>query len=58
MNVFKVEVLLNAFFSPDRYVILGGHRDSWVFEGIDPISGAATLQEVAQSFGKLLSSGK
>lgn len=43
---------------PDRYVILGGHRDSWVFGAIDPTSGTAVLQEIVQSFGKLMSKGK
>lgn len=41
----------------DRYIILGGHRDSWVFGGIDPSSGAAVLQEVARSFGKMKMEG-
>ncbi|XP_055212232.1 N-acetylated-alpha-linked acidic dipeptidase 2 isoform X5 [Gorilla gorilla gorilla] len=40
-----------------RYVILGGHRDSWVFGAIDPTSGVAVLQEIARSFGKLMSKG-
>jgi len=39
--------------SLDRYVILGGHRDSWVFGGIDPQSGAAAVHEIVRSFGKL-----
>ncbi|XP_007439861.1 N-acetylated-alpha-linked acidic dipeptidase 2-like, partial [Python bivittatus] len=40
-----------------RYVIFGGHRDSWVFGGIDPTTGAAVLQEVARSFGKMMEKG-
>lgn len=44
--------------SPDRYVILGGHRDSWVFGGIDPQSGAAVVHEIVRSFGKLKQQGK
>lgn len=42
---------------PDRYIILGGHRDSWVFGGIDPTTGAAVLQEVVRSFGKMKMEG-
>lgn len=42
----------------DRYVILGGHRDAWVFGGIDPMSGAAVMHEAARGAGKLLSKGK
>ncbi|GAB0180796.1 N-acetylated-alpha-linked acidic dipeptidase 2 [Grus japonensis] len=40
-----------------RYIILGGHRDSWVFGGIDPTTGAAVLQEVVRSFGKMKMEG-
>lgn len=42
----------------DRYVILGGHRDAWVFGGIDPMSGAAVTHETVRSAGRLLSKGK
>lgn len=41
----------------DRYVILGGHRDSWVFGGIDPQSGAAVVHEIVRSFGTLKKEG-
>lgn len=42
----------------DRYVILGGHRDAWVFGGIDPMSGAALTHEAVRSAGKLLRKGR
>lgn len=42
----------------DRHVILGGHRDAWVFGGIDPMSGAAVVHETVRSAGRLLSQGK
>uniref|UniRef100_A0A6Q2WQ27 Glutamate carboxypeptidase 2 n=1 Tax=Esox lucius TaxID=8010 RepID=A0A6Q2WQ27_ESOLU len=42
---------------PDRYVILGGHRDAWVFGGIDPVSGAAVVHEIVRSTGRLLRRG-
>lgn len=42
---------------PDRYIILGGHRDSWVFGGIDPTTGAAVLQEIVRSFGRMKMEG-
>ncbi|CAK8533789.1 unnamed protein product [Lathyrus sativus] len=38
---------------PDRFVILGNHRDAWTFGAVDPNSGTATLLEVAQRLGKL-----
>lgn len=41
----------------DRYIILGGHRDAWVFGGIDPVSGAAVVHENVRAAGKLMKKG-
>ncbi|XP_008835966.1 N-acetylated-alpha-linked acidic dipeptidase 2 [Nannospalax galili] len=56
-RIYNVIGTIRGSIEPDRYVILGGHRDSWVFGGIDPTTGTAVLQEIAQSFGKLISGG-
>ncbi|XP_038285725.1 N-acetylated-alpha-linked acidic dipeptidase 2 isoform X2 [Canis lupus familiaris] len=56
-RIYNVIGTIRGSVEPDRYVILGGHRDSWVFGAIDPTSGAAVLQEIVQSFGKLMSRG-
>nr|XP_002708686.2 N-acetylated-alpha-linked acidic dipeptidase 2 isoform X1 [Oryctolagus cuniculus] len=56
-RIYNVIGTITGSVEPDRYVILGGHRDSWVFGGIDPTSGTAVLQEIAQSFGKLITKG-
>jgi N-acetylated-alpha-linked acidic dipeptidase len=40
--------------SPDEWVILGNHRDAWVFGGVDPSSGTASMLEMTRNFGKLL----
>lgn len=42
---------------PDRYVILGNHRDAWTFGAVDPNSGTAALLDVARRYGTLLHSG-
>ncbi|KAK8503088.1 hypothetical protein V6N13_025848 [Hibiscus sabdariffa] len=42
---------------PDRFVILGNHRDAWTFGAVDPNSGTATLLEVAQRLWKLQKKG-
>ncbi|XP_030850177.1 N-acetylated-alpha-linked acidic dipeptidase 2-like [Strongylocentrotus purpuratus] len=42
---------------PDRYVILGNHRDAWALGAVDPTSGTATLMEVSRAFGKLKQEG-
>lgn len=51
-------LLLLCCCCTDRYVILGGHRDAWVFGGIDPQSGAAVVHEIVRSFGALKKEGK
>ncbi|XP_020040135.1 N-acetylated-alpha-linked acidic dipeptidase 2 isoform X2 [Castor canadensis] len=56
-RIYNVIGTIRGSVEPDRYIILGGHRDSWVFGGIDPTTGTAVLQEIARSFGKLLKGG-
>lgn len=42
---------------PDRLVIVGSHRDSWVYGGIDPGGGSAVLMELVKVFGSLVKKG-
>ncbi|MEE6473029.1 hypothetical protein FKM82_009819 [Ascaphus truei] len=56
-RIYDVIGTIRGAVEPDRYIILGGHRDSWVFGGIDPTTGAAVLHEIARSFGKHLRKG-
>ena len=42
---------------PDERVIVGNHRDAWVYGGVDPSSGTASLMELARSLGTLASQG-
>ena len=47
------------FFScVDRYVILGNHRDAWVFGAVDPSSGTAAMLEITRVMGDLVKRGK
>ena len=41
----------------DRWVIMGNHRDAWVFGAVDPNSGTATMLETARGFGELIKGG-
>ncbi|XP_071990194.1 glutamate carboxypeptidase 2-like isoform X2 [Engystomops pustulosus] len=56
-RVYNVIGTIKGGVEPDRYVILGGHRDSWVFGGLDPQSGAAVVNEIVRSAGKLKRQG-
>jgi N-acetylated-alpha-linked acidic dipeptidase len=42
---------------PEESVILGNHRDSWAYGGVDPSSGSATLLETARVLGELVREG-
>eukprot|EP00475_Leptophrys_vorax_P039792 TRINITY_DN724_c0_g1_i3.p1 TRINITY_DN724_c0_g1~~TRINITY_DN724_c0_g1_i3.p1 ORF type:complete len:665 (+),score=166.95 TRINITY_DN724_c0_g1_i3:1585-3579(+) len=42
---------------PEEEVVLGNHRDAWVFGAADPNSGTATLLELARGLGVLMQSG-
>jgi len=41
----------------DRPVLLGNHRDAWVFGAVDPNSGTAAMLELARGLGALLAMG-
>src|SRR5205814_79375 len=38
---------------PDELVIVGNHRDAWVYGGVDPSSGTASMMELVRSLGAL-----
>ena len=42
---------------PDEWIILGNHRDAWVFGGVDPSSGTASMLELTRDLGQLLKKG-
>ncbi|OIV92261.1 hypothetical protein TanjilG_00279 [Lupinus angustifolius] len=53
-NVFAV---IKGSEEPDRYVLLGNHRDAWTYGAVDPSSGTAALLDIARRYSILLSSG-
>ncbi|KAI9284731.1 hypothetical protein BC943DRAFT_325479 [Umbelopsis sp. AD052] len=40
-----------------KAIVLGNHRDAWVYGAIDPSSGSAIMLELARTFGILLKHG-
>ncbi|MGB5175665.1 MAG: M28 family metallopeptidase, partial [Thermoanaerobaculia bacterium] len=42
---------------PEKVVVLGNHRDAWVYGAVDPSSGSATLLEAARILGELSKTG-
>ncbi|XP_071684521.1 probable glutamate carboxypeptidase LAMP1 isoform X2 [Lolium perenne] len=56
-TIQNVIAVIEGKEEPDRYVILGNHRDAWTFGAADPNSGTAALLELAQRLSKLQNKG-
>lgn len=56
-TIYNVIGKIRGTEEPDRYVLMGNHRDAWVFGAADPISGTAILMELSRGLGELLKSG-
>ncbi len=54
---YVVEARIRGSELPDEWVVLGNHRDAWVFGGVDPSSGTASMMEMTRSLGQLLKQG-
>ncbi|CAL4059730.1 unnamed protein product [Meganyctiphanes norvegica] len=54
VTVYNVIGQIKGREEPDRYVILGNHRDAWIFGGVDPSSGTAAMLEVSRMLGERL----
>ena len=48
-----VEARIRGSELPDEWVLLGNHRDAWVFGGVDPSSGTASMMELTRALGEL-----
>jgi N-acetylated-alpha-linked acidic dipeptidase len=48
-----VEARIRGSELPDEWVLLGNHRDAWVFGGVDPSSGTASMMELTRALGAL-----
>ncbi len=42
---------------PNEWVVVGNHRDAWVYGAVDPNSGTAAMLEAARGIGELLKQG-
>jgi N-acetylated-alpha-linked acidic dipeptidase len=55
--IWTVTGRITGTASHDQLVIVGNHRDAWVYGGVDPSSGTASLMELARSLGALAQQG-
>ena len=56
-KIWNVIARIDGNEEPDRWVILGNHRDAWTFGAVDPNSGSTAMLEVARGLGALMKNG-
>jgi len=54
---YVVEGRIRGSELPDEWIVLGNHRDAWVFGGVDPSSGSASMMELTRAMGQLAKQG-
>lgn len=54
---YVVEGRIRGAELPDEWIVLGNHRDAWVFGGVDPSSGTASMMELTRGLGELKRQG-
>uniref|UniRef100_A0A8C5Q5G0 Aminopeptidase NAALADL1 n=1 Tax=Leptobrachium leishanense TaxID=445787 RepID=A0A8C5Q5G0_9ANUR len=50
--------MIRGSVEPDRYVMYGNHRDSWVHGAIDPSSGTSVMLEITRILGTKVKTGR
>ncbi|HEY1679490.1 MAG TPA: M28 family metallopeptidase, partial [Candidatus Sulfotelmatobacter sp.] len=50
---YVVEGRIRGAELPDEWVVMGNHRDAWVFGAVDPSSGTASMMEMTRAMGEL-----
>ena len=46
--IWTVTGMIRGSERPDQVVIVGNHRDAWIYGGVDPSSGTAAMMELAR----------
>ena len=55
--IWTVTGMIRGSEHPEQVVIVGNHRDAWIYGGVDPSSGSAALMELARTLGRLRRDG-
>lgn len=56
-TIYDVFAVIRGLEEPDRYVLLGNHRDAWSYGAVDPNSGTAALLDIARRFALMMRLG-
>jgi N-acetylated-alpha-linked acidic dipeptidase len=56
-TITDVTACLRGTDDPDELIVVGNHRDAWVYGGVDPSSGTACMMELARALGEAKRAG-
>jgi N-acetylated-alpha-linked acidic dipeptidase len=56
-KIWNVIATIPGAVEPDRWVLMGNHRDAWVYGAVDPGSGTAATMETCRALGAAVKSG-
>jgi N-acetylated-alpha-linked acidic dipeptidase len=56
-KIWNVIATIHGSEEPDRWVMIGNHRDAWVYGAVDPGSGTAATMETCRALGAAVKSG-
>ncbi|GLT96292.1 hypothetical protein SLE2022_139270 [Rubroshorea leprosula] len=56
-TIYNVFAVIRGSEEPDRYVLLGNHRDAWTYGAVDPNSGTSALLDIARRYALLMRKG-
>ena len=55
--IWNVIATIKGEAEPDRWVMIGNHRDAWVYGAVDPGSGTAATLETCRALGSAVKAG-
>jgi N-acetylated-alpha-linked acidic dipeptidase len=55
--IWNVVAKIQGSTEPDRWVLIGNHRDAWTYGAVDPSSGTAATMEAARALGEAVKAG-
>lgn len=55
--IWNVIATIEGSVEPDRWVMVGNHRDAWVYGAVDPGSGTAATLEMCRAIGEAVKKG-
>lgn len=56
-TIWNVIATIAGSAEPDRWVMLGNHRDAWAYGAVDPGSGTASTLEACRAIGEAVKAG-